>query len=80
VKPLRKPEPRDTPVVLKLERGRATEEDLQLIHQIVRGAPGRRKIELRIQQRGSVDLRVIPSDDFRIEWNPEVQQKLAPWL
>jgi hypothetical protein len=80
VKPLKKPEPKDAPVVLKLDRRRTTEDDLVHILQIVREAPGRRKIELRIQQPGSAALRLIPSDDFRIEWNPEVQQKLAPWL
>jgi DNA polymerase-3 subunit alpha len=80
IKPMKKPEPREAPVVLKIDRSRATEADLKAIQQIVMDAPGKRKFELRIQQPGSAALRVIPSDDFRIEWNPEIQAKLAPWL
>jgi hypothetical protein len=79
VKPMKKPEPRESPVVLKIDHARATEADLKTIQQIVMNAPGKRRIELRIQQNGHA-LRVIPSDDFRIEWNPAVQAQLAPWL
>ena len=80
VKALKKPEPREKPLVLTLEVNEATERDLLAIRDRVKQRPGRRRIELCFRRPGGEQLRLIPSDEFRVEWNPETEKELAPWL
>ncbi len=80
VKALRKPEPKETPVILTLDQTKATEEDLLAIRDIIKQRPGRRKVELRIQRTNGAQTRLLAGDDYRVEWSPEMAEKLAPWL
>ncbi len=80
VKPLKKPEAKEKPVVLTLDRAKATENDLIAIRDIIFQRPGRRRVELRINGGNGKLVRLIPGDEFRVDWNSEVEQKLAPWL
>jgi DNA polymerase-3 subunit alpha len=80
VRALKKPEPRETPVVLTLDQGYATERDLLAIRDIVKQRPGKRKIVLCIRRTGGQQMRLIPSDEFRIDWSKETEKELEPWL
>ncbi|HEV7402556.1 MAG TPA: DNA polymerase III subunit alpha [Chthoniobacteraceae bacterium] len=77
--PLKKMEPKEKPVVLNLAVGSTTENDLLAIRDIIRQRSGKRKVELRFQSGGE-QLRLIPADEYRIDWTPDVQEKLARWL
>ncbi len=80
VKPLKKPEPREKPVVLTLDLAATTEGDLIAIRDLIFQRPGKRRVELRVKARNGRQMRLIPSDEFSVEWNPEVQKGLARWL
>jgi hypothetical protein len=80
VKALKKPEVREKPVLLTLDHAQATEQDLIAIRDIIWQSRGKRRVELRFLGQDGRTTRVVPSDDFRIAWNPETQEKLAPWL
>ena len=80
VKALKKPGPRETPLVLTLEVGATTEQDLLTIRDIVRQRPGKRKIELCFRRPGGEQLRLLPSDAFSVATAPEAEKELAAWL
>ena len=80
VKPIKKPESREKPLVLVLNRKSVTETDLLTIRDVIRQNPGQRSVELCFsgEKRGPVYL--IPSDRYKIAWSDETAAKLAPWL
>lgn len=80
VKPLKRPELQEKPVLLTIDRVKNSEHDLLTIRDIVGQHPGKRRIELQMETGGGRQLRIIPSDDFRMEWSDATRQKLAPWL
>jgi DNA polymerase-3 subunit alpha len=77
--PLKKMEGKEKPVVLNFAEGKTTEDDLLTIRDIIKQRPGKRKVELRFQS-GAEQLRLIPADEYRIDWTPDAEQKLARWL
>ena len=77
VKPIKKPESKEKPLVLVLDRKSTTEEDLVTIREIIWQNPGRRKVEFCFPNEPRGPVRVIPSDEFRIA--PTAEEKLAPW-
>jgi len=80
VKPIRKPENREPPLVLTLERSRATEDDLIAIRDIIWKNQGSRRVELRVTGGGGKTVRLALPGDFTIASSPEVTDKLAPWI
>ncbi len=80
VKPMRKPAPSERPVVLTIDRFHATEGDLLTIRDIISQSPGKRRVELRFRGEAGQQMRLIPSDDFRIAMSTATEEKLAPWL
>ncbi|MES2572313.1 MAG: OB-fold nucleic acid binding domain-containing protein, partial [Verrucomicrobiota bacterium] len=80
VKPLKKPEPREKPIVLDFQCGKSTEADLVAVRDILAQSPGKRRVELRFTGGNGRQLRMLPSDAFRVTWNSETEGKLAPWL
>ncbi|MHA3770204.1 DNA polymerase III subunit alpha [Verrucomicrobiota bacterium sgz303538] len=80
VKVLKKPEPKEKPVILTLDQKQATEQDLITIRDIIWQSRGKRRVELRFRGEDGRTMRLLPSDEFRIAWSQETQQKLAPWL
>ncbi|RYD71069.1 MAG: DNA polymerase III subunit alpha, partial [Verrucomicrobiaceae bacterium] len=80
VKALKKPEAREKPVVLTIDQKLTTEQDLITIRDIIWQSRGKRRVELRFTGEDGRTMRILPSDEFRIAWSPDTQQKLAPWL
>jgi len=79
VKPIKKPESKERPLVLTLERT-ATEQDLLSIRDIIWQNPGKRRVEFRISTEDGFPLRLVPGDEFKVEWNPETEAKLSRWI
>ncbi len=80
VKPLKKPEPREKPVVLNLDLDRTTEGDLIAIRDAIFQRPGKRRVELRVKAKNGRQMKLIPGDEFAIDWNADAQKGLAKWL
>lgn len=78
VKAVKKPELKEKPLVLMLDRRSVTEQDLIAIREVIWQNPGRRKVELCFPNEPRGPVRVIPSDDFRIDAAAET--KLAKWM
>jgi DNA polymerase-3 subunit alpha len=80
VKAMKKPETKEKPVVLTLDRQKATEQDLFTIRDIISQSPGKRRVEFRFKGENGRTTRVVPSDDFRIALSAETKAKLSQWL
>jgi DNA polymerase III subunit alpha len=78
VEPLTKPAPKERPLVLTLDRAKATERDLLAIREILSRHPGTRRIEFRILG-DHAPLRLVPDDAFRINFNEAAKAELAAW-
>ena len=77
LKPVKKPESVEKPLVLTLDRTAAKTRDLDVIRDIIWQNPGSRRVILRVTG-GEKPLRIIPADEFRV--NPEAEAKLAAWI
>ena len=80
VKALKKPEPREKPIVLQFECAQTSEADLVAVRDILSSSPGKRRVEFCFRGEDGRQLRLLPSDDFRVSWTAETEQKLSPWL
>ncbi len=80
VKAIKKPDAKEKPLVLSLDRQVATENDLVTIRDIIWQNPGQRRIVLNISGDGGKSFRLFPSDDFRVASGPEVEEKLSRWI
>ena len=79
IKPLKKPEAPEKPLILTVDRATAKESDLFLIRDVVGRNPGTRRVELRFAG-GPQPVRVVLPADFRIAFTDAVKAELAPWL
>ncbi len=75
VTPLKKPEPAEKPLVLKLDRAKSTEADLLRIREVLGRNPGTRRVELRFP-----DGRLILPPEFRVALSDAAREELAQWL
>ena len=80
IKPLKKPAPREKPVVLTFDRARTTEGDLLVVREALHSSPGTRTVEFVFIGEDGTPLRLVPHPDFRISWTEAIRQRLAPWL
>jgi DNA polymerase-3 subunit alpha len=80
VKPLKKPAPREKPVVLDFDCAKSTEADLVAVRDIIEHHKGKRKVEMRFTGEDGRQMMLLPSDEFRVAWSPEVESQLARWL
>ncbi len=84
VKPLKKPEPREKPIVLNFQCGQATEADLVAVRDILWQSPGKRRVELRFTGEGRQwagrQVKMMAGDEFRVAWTAELESRLGPWL
>jgi DNA polymerase-3 subunit alpha len=80
VKPVKKPEPPEKAIVLNFQCGTTTEAELVMVRDILTQSPGKRHVEFRFVGEDGRQLKLLPSDDFRIAWSAEVESKLKPWL
>jgi len=80
VKALKKPTPKEKPLILTFARASTTEADLITVRDALYKSPGRRVVELRFAGEDGRTVRLNPSDDFRVEFTPELEASLSPWL
>ena len=78
IKPVPKPTSSEKPLVLTLDRTIAKPRDLDVIRDIIWQNPGNRRVILRLIGGDAQPLRLIPSDEFRV--NAEAEAKLAQWV
>jgi hypothetical protein len=79
VKPLKKPDPVEKPLILKLDRAKATEADLHRIRDVLGRNPGMRRVELRIGL-GAEAVRLVLPAELRITLSDVAREELAPWI
>jgi DNA polymerase-3 subunit alpha len=80
VKALKKPEPREKALLLKLDQAVATEGDLDEIRRIITEHPGKRRVELRIKAKDGRQIRLVLGAEFSVASSPETQHALGRWL
>jgi DNA polymerase-3 subunit alpha len=78
VKPVKKMEVMEKPLVLTLDRAKAKPRDLDEIRDIIWQNPGNRRVKLRVIGGEEDALWIVPSDEFRI--NKDAEGKLAAWV
>jgi DNA polymerase-3 subunit alpha len=79
VKPLKKPAPRERPLILKFDRRNTTEADLEFVRDTLTRQPGQRRVELVFVGEDGRRIRLLPNADFGVTWNDELKARLAPW-
>ncbi len=80
VKTLKKPAPREKPVVLNFQCGKATEADLVTLRDILAESPGNRSVVVRFTGEDGREWRLIPRSEFRVAWTAETESRLARWV
>jgi hypothetical protein len=78
VKPLKKPAPREAPVVLRFDSN-TSEADLLAVREAIQSNPGTRKVELVFRSPDGKTLKLLPADEFRVNWNEDLKSRLEPW-
>jgi len=80
VKPLKKPAPKEEPLVLTFDRAKTTEADLLAVRDVIGRHPGKRPVELWFTSGSGDRIRLRPDAQFRVELNAEVKETLKRWL
>jgi DNA polymerase-3 subunit alpha len=80
VKPLKKPVPRDRPLILKFDRRNTTQADLEFVRDTLSASPGTRRVEFVFVGEDGRRLRLLPEPQFGVTWNDEMKAQLAPWI
>ena len=80
VKPLKRPTPREKPIVLDFDCARSTEADLVAVRDIISESPGKRPVEFCFTGENGRKTRLVPSAEFRVTWNADMESKLGRWL
>ncbi len=80
VKPLKKPAPREAPVVLTFDRARTTETDLLAVRDALASSPGPRRVEFIFVGEDGGRVKLLASDRLRIALTDEIRARLGPWL
>jgi hypothetical protein len=50
------------------------------VRDIITHHKGKRKVEMRFKGEDGKQMMLLPSDEFRVAWSPEVESQLSPWL
>lgn len=79
VKPLKKPAPREAPLVLTFERAHTTEADLIAVRDIIRSSPGKRRVEMVFTSEDGSRVCVKPGEPFCVASGAGVESALARW-
>ncbi len=79
VEPLTKSAPKEKPLVLTLDRAKASERDLLAIRDVLARHPGTRRVEFRILG-DHAPLRLVPDEAFAINFNDDAKAALKPWI
>jgi DNA polymerase-3 subunit alpha len=80
VKPLQKVSRRETPVLIRMERSRMSEEAFVTIQRILMNHPGNRPVHLELETSTGQKVVLVPSERYRVAWSPTLEGALAPWM
>jgi hypothetical protein len=81
IKPLKKPQQKEKPVVLDFRSGAATESDLLEVREALWRNPGTRPVELRFWLgSGERSVRLVPEREIGVAWSATLEEKLRPWI
>ena len=78
LKPIKKPESVEKPLVLTLDRRTTKPVELDEIRDIIRQNHGNRRVVLRVLDGANKVLWIVPAEEFRV--NAEAEAKLARWI
>ena len=79
LKPLKKPAPSETPLVLRFDSN-TSEADLIAVREAIQSSPGTRRVELVFTGPDGRTLKMLPDDEFRVSWTEDVKSRLKPWV
>jgi DNA polymerase-3 subunit alpha len=79
LKPLKKPAPREAPVVLQFDSN-TSEADLLAVRDVIQSSPGTRRVEFVFKSQDGKTLKMLPGDEFRVNWNEDLKSRLQPWI
>ena len=78
--PLKKPAASTKPVHLHLHWEGTSEGDLLEIRDALLSSAGMRPVIMNIEREDGRRVRIIPAEQFRVEWTPALEQKLGRWV
>jgi DNA polymerase-3 subunit alpha len=80
VRQLKKPSESEKPAYLLLPLEQTTEAELLEIREALLAHPGIRPVVLRFQRADGSRLKLCPSEQFRVQWGPDLESRLSRWL
>jgi DNA polymerase-3 subunit alpha len=80
VKPLKRPAEVARPVVLKLSWEETLESHLLEIREALISSPGMRPVVLEIAHGDGRRVRLHPAEQYRVDWQPELETRLGRWI
>jgi DNA polymerase-3 subunit alpha len=80
VKALKKPAPRETPLVLTFQHADTSEAVLLTIRDALTASPGTRRVEFVFVGENGRRLKLCVGDEFRVNVSDSMRERLAPWL
>jgi DNA polymerase-3 subunit alpha len=80
IKPLKKPAPKEGPLVLTFDRTKTTEDDLVSVRDTLAAHPGNRQVEMIFVGEDGRRFKLVGSEHLRVAVNDDVRSRLAPWI
>ncbi len=80
LKPLKKPAPKESPLVLTFDRAQTSEADLVAVRDALAASPGTRRVEFVFLGEDGRRLKLAVGDQLRVTLTDDARSRLAPWL
>jgi len=80
VKPVKKPQPKEKPLVLHFRCGHSTEADLMAVRDILWKNPGARPVQLRFESADRQRAVMMSGAEFQLAWSPQTEALLKAWM
>jgi hypothetical protein len=80
ISPLKKPAASTKPVHLNLHMEGTSEQDLLDIRDALLSSSGMRPVIMNFEREDGARVRVIPAQQFSVDWTPALEQKLGRWI
>jgi DNA polymerase-3 subunit alpha len=80
ISPLKKPAASTKPVHLNLHWEGTSEQDLLEIRDALLSSSGMRPVIMNFEREDGARVRVIPAQQFSVDWTPALEQRLGRWI
>ena len=80
ISPLKKPAASTKPVHLNLHWDGTSEQDLFEIRDALLSSSGMRPVIMNFEREDGARVRVIPAQQFSVDWTPALEQRLGRWI